>query len=375
MKRLAAIDGDFQTRRQKLPRPEGFFAVLPSPCSGNDYHPPYDPLEYSVAGAFVSELPHIPLASSLADSDPHAHLSSGAAKGAFSVASLLGIAPLSIVMTQGPLADTCPVPSGQLSPCTPRELPQIMVPSPKSDSGMTSPSCSAVCAGKGLAALLAKECDTLPGPDYVKRQKPKALLRKDIIHWLKSIAAKLGYVPETFYMAINFYDRYLSKVNVTQSRQYRLLALTCLYVAGKLLEELAEPLMKEMVSFSDKMFTPKEILRMERKIVYALDWNLSCVTPFCLVDEVFLSLGYPDCRDVGKHSKENRARTALEKKLNPLIGPILLNLDLCTLKPSTILRACLDFLDLTKELHPLGLDSHMVASLLPAEKVPWRCLL
>lgn len=57
-------------------------------------------------------------------------------------------------------------------------------------------------------------------------------------------------MPETTFVAINFFDRYHSAKNVTFKRQKQLLAVTCVYMAGKLLEELLEPTIKEILGVS-----------------------------------------------------------------------------------------------------------------------------
>lgn len=80
-----------------------------------------------------------------------------------------------------------------------------------------------------------------------------------------AIAKDLHFVPETTYVAVNFYDRYLSLTRVTMAKQFHLLALTCVYIAGKILEELREPDLKDMVKFSPQM-TVKDIKVIRRLI-------------------------------------------------------------------------------------------------------------
>lgn len=72
----------------------------------------------------------------------------------------------------------------------------------------------------------------------------------DMIVWMKKISSGLHFVPETTYIALNFYDRYMSENRVVVKRQIRLLALTCVFMAGKIHEELCEPLIKEMFAFT-----------------------------------------------------------------------------------------------------------------------------
>ena len=57
---------------------------------------------------------------------------------------------------------------------------------------------------------------------------------------------QFDYHPETAYIAVQFFDRYLSRVRITQRRQFQLLAVTSLYLAAKVEEEILEPLCSDM---------------------------------------------------------------------------------------------------------------------------------
>ena len=75
-----------------------------------------------------------------------------------------------------------------------------------------------------------------------------------MIHFIFKVALKLEYLPETAFIAVTLYDRYLAKNNVRILKQQRLLALTCIFIAGKIHEELSEPLISEMLEFHDSLF-------------------------------------------------------------------------------------------------------------------------
>ena len=86
-------------------------------------------------------------------------------------------------------------------------------------------------------------------------------------------------MDETFYIATNYFDLYLSKVKVTHRKQYNLLALTCVFISAKMFEEILDPTCIEMIQVAIDVQSIKEIKRMERKLISVIDWNFNIVTP------------------------------------------------------------------------------------------------
>lgn len=76
-----------------------------------------------------------------------------------------------------------------------------------------------------------------------------------MIHFIFKVTLKLDYLPETAFIAVSFFDRYIAKNNVRVLKQQRLLALTCIFIAGKIHEELSEPLISEILEFNDSLFS------------------------------------------------------------------------------------------------------------------------
>jgi hypothetical protein len=104
---------------------------------------------------------------------------------------------------------------------------------------------------------------------------------------------------------------------------------------------------------------------MERKVVAFFEWNLSCVTPLAILDEAFCSIGYPDAQYCSPKSTFNTTRAHIESLLNPLLPKILLPADLCSVRPSILLRTCLEFLEFRRNAGRIGIDVLQIAMLLP----------
>jgi Cyclin, N-terminal domain len=152
------------------------------------------------------------------------------------------------------------------TPQTPKyaNLPSLLVPSPvsrvRSVEDLKSPN-------RELVNLLDRENYSLPSLEYVEKTLKKPDTRSSNlllftlvqVQWMAEIARRLRFIPETAFVAINFFDRYHSARKVTFKRQNQLLALTCVYMAGKLLEELIEPTIKEIVAICEFDCTVAEV--------------------------------------------------------------------------------------------------------------------
>lgn len=147
-------------------------------------------------------------------------------------------------------------------------------------------------SSKALDNLLEKECTMLANPDYMqtrqmghfkKSRRSGILLMKllilELVFFMKGICLDFLFLDETFFIAIAYLDIYLSKVKVTQRKQFNLLALCCVFIAAKIYEEILEPTCTEMANMALDGQNIKDLKRMERKIIMALDWNFNIVTP------------------------------------------------------------------------------------------------
>ena len=96
---------------------------------------------------------------------------------------------------------------------------------------------------------------------------------------MRMVCLDYTFHDETLYVAVNYLDRYLSAVKVTMRKQYHLLAISCIYLAAKYYEEIKEPCISDMVESAIDDITIKDLKRMERKMIQAMDWNFNVITP------------------------------------------------------------------------------------------------
>lgn len=80
------------------------------------------------------------------------------------------------------------------------------------------------------------------------------LQRDEAASWLLKLNAHFKFSEETFFLGIDYMDRFLSQVKV-QDRHLRLLVTSCFMLASKLQEEEdAQPTLAELVHAGSQLF-------------------------------------------------------------------------------------------------------------------------
>ncbi|GMF51822.1 unnamed protein product [Phytophthora fragariaefolia] len=82
--------------------------------------------------------------------------------------------------------------------------------------------------------------------------------------------------PRTFFLAVNYTDRYLNSITVEKSK-LQLLGATSLHVASKL-EDVSYIGVKDLAMCADSEFKAEEVLRMEENLLNTLNFTLSMPT-------------------------------------------------------------------------------------------------
>ncbi|KAI8809965.1 Cyclin, N-terminal domain-containing protein [Cladochytrium replicatum] len=150
---------------------------------------------------------------------------------------------------------------------------------------------------------LVRESDGKHMPDFhyfanAQEGKMRPIVRADIVAFLESLVKEFTLMQSTLYLAMNYYDRYLSVVKITQKRQLYTLGTACLAIAAKFDDELSVPPLAELVEWaavSCQGIIPastglKFVQKMERKVVSALNWELAACTPHSVAEEILASI-------------------------------------------------------------------------------------
>ncbi|XP_076622037.1 cyclin E isoform X2 [Colletes latitarsis] len=102
-------------------------------------------------------------------------------------------------------------------------------------------------------------------------------MRAILLDWLIEVCEVYKLHRETYYLAMDYIDRYLSIHQNVPKNQLQLIGITCLFIAAKV-EEIYPPKIAEFAYVTDGACTEEEILGKELVILKGLGWNLSPVT-------------------------------------------------------------------------------------------------
>ncbi|KAM7265991.1 hypothetical protein ACFE04_003674 [Oxalis oulophora] len=142
---------------------------------------------------------------------------------------------------------------------------------------------------ESLSFMLESETQHLPCADYLKRLQSGDLdfdARKQAIDWMIKVHAHYGFQPLCEYLAINYFDRFLSAYELPKGKAWmmQLLAVASLSIASKM-EETVVPLSLDLQVCGAKfVFEAKTIQTMELLILTTLSWRMQSVTPFSFLD-------------------------------------------------------------------------------------------
>ncbi|KAM4686807.1 G1/S-specific cyclin-E2 isoform 3-T3 [Amazona ochrocephala] len=102
-------------------------------------------------------------------------------------------------------------------------------------------------------------------------------MRSILLDWLLEVCEVYALHRETFYLAQDFFDRFmLTQKNINKS-MLQLIGITSLFIASKL-EEIYAPKIQEFAYVTDGACSEDDIVRMELIMLKALKWELCPVT-------------------------------------------------------------------------------------------------
>ncbi|XP_040840836.1 cyclin-G1 isoform X2 [Ochotona curzoniae] len=107
-----------------------------------------------------------------------------------------------------------------------------------------------------------------------------ARLRDFEVKDLLSLTQFFGFDTETFSLAVNLLDRFLSKMKV-QPKHLGCVGLSCFYLAVKSTEEERNvPLAADLIRISQYRFTVSDLMRMEKIVLEKVCWKVRATTAF-----------------------------------------------------------------------------------------------
>ncbi|XP_053256236.1 G1/S-specific cyclin-E1 [Podarcis raffonei] len=175
--------------------------------------------------------------------------------------------------------------------------PHMLIPTPEKDDELGSPNFSPFMH-QSLASsrdsplpvlgwanrdevwknMIIKEQAYVRDKLYLQRHpllQPK--MRVILLDWLMEVCEVYKLHRETFYLAQDFFDRFMATQQNIVKTLLQLIGISSLFIAAKL-EEIYPPKLQQFAYVTDGACTEEEILSMELIIMKALNWNLSPLT-------------------------------------------------------------------------------------------------
>lgn len=158
----------------------------------------------------------------------------------------------------------------------------IMIPTPKLSPGCSRivplPNFSWASAKDVWSALLQREQRYGRNPLMMSRHPSlQPRMRSILLNWLSEVSEVYQLHRETYYLAVDFFDRYLSVQSNIPKQQLQLIGVTCLFMASKM-EEIYPPKVKDFAYVTDGACTVEQIITKELVILRCLKWKLSSLT-------------------------------------------------------------------------------------------------
>uniref|UniRef100_A0A182QNM1 Uncharacterized protein n=1 Tax=Anopheles farauti TaxID=69004 RepID=A0A182QNM1_9DIPT len=102
-------------------------------------------------------------------------------------------------------------------------------------------------------------------------------MRSILLDWLNEVCEVYKLHRETYYLALDYIDRFISLKKELKKTHLQLLGITALFIAAKV-EEIYPPKIAEFAYVTDGACTEEDILHEEQLIISALDWKINPVT-------------------------------------------------------------------------------------------------
>nr|XP_046273434.1 G1/S-specific cyclin-E2-like isoform X2 [Scatophagus argus]XP_046273435.1 G1/S-specific cyclin-E2-like isoform X2 [Scatophagus argus] len=98
-------------------------------------------------------------------------------------------------------------------------------------------------------------------------------MRSILLDWLIEVSEAYTLHRQTFYLAQDYFDRFMLTQSNIEKGMLQLIGITCLFIASKM-EEACPPKLSQMAYVTAGTYYEEEILQMELIILKALGWNL-----------------------------------------------------------------------------------------------------
>jgi hypothetical protein len=127
-----------------------------------------------------------------------------------------------------------------------------------------------------LHYLISQEAEYAPNPHYIEHRQRnlKWQMRAILLDWMSEVCSDYLFKRETFHIALNYVDRYLSSKADIEKGTLQLVGLTALFLAAKL-EEVYTPKVENMIAAANNTYSADQILSLEHKMYFTLGFKVT----------------------------------------------------------------------------------------------------
>ncbi|XP_066560165.1 cyclin-P isoform X2 [Amia ocellicauda] len=126
-----------------------------------------------------------------------------------------------------------------------------------------------------LAMMRKQSCYTLQSAELPSGFT--SYTRAIVVDWLIQVHDAFHFCEETLYLAVHLLNKFMRRPKVSFST-FQLLGMVCLFIASKK-EECLLPEVSELCFLMENTYSKKQLLRMERKVLMELHFDLSYCHP------------------------------------------------------------------------------------------------
>lgn len=99
-----------------------------------------------------------------------------------------------------------------------------------------------------------------------------------MLDWICAIHARYSFLPESYFLFVNIFDRFLSLRSSVTLKKLQLVAISSFCIAVKY-EEGVSPSLAELVTLTEDAYTADEICKAERYVLKTISYDLSFPGP------------------------------------------------------------------------------------------------
>lgn len=110
------------------------------------------------------------------------------------------------------------------------------------------------------------------------QQEINVRMRRILIEWLVDVHLKFRLLPETLFLCVSLMDRFC-KGKLVQKKNYQLLGVTCMLIAGKY-EEIYPPRIMDYVEITDRAYSKDDVRKMEVMVLSEVHFELTLTSTF-----------------------------------------------------------------------------------------------